>query len=89
MEQILSRSVLEVVLFALLAFRLVLVIPNLARWLSVPTPLMVLAGILWLMAVVPVLEMLPKLLVVALILSCLAGCWLGILAVEPSGSATE
>ena len=78
MEQILSRSVLEVVLFALLAFRLVLVIPNLARWLSVPTPLMALGGILWLMAVVPVLEMLPRLLVVVLILSCLAGCWLDI-----------
>ena len=63
-------------LFALLVFRLVLVIPNLARWLNVPMPLMALVGILWLMAVVPVLETLPRLLVVALILSCLAACWL-------------
>ena len=84
MEQILSRSVLEVVLFVLLAFRLVLVIPNLARWLNVPMLLMALGGILWLMAVVPVLGILPKLLVVALILSCLAACWLDIRSARDS-----
>ena len=78
MEQILSKSALEAVLFVLLAFRLGLVIPNLARWLNAPMLLMALGGILWLMAVAPVLEMLPKLLVVALILSCLAACWLDI-----------
>ena len=73
-----SKSVLEAVLFVLLAFRLGLVIPNLARWLNAPMLPMALVGILWLMVVAPVLETLPKLLVVALILSCLAACWLDI-----------
>ena len=78
MEQILSKSGLEAVLFVLLAFRLGLVIPNLARWLNAPMLPMALVGILWLMVVAPVLGMLPKLLVAALILSCLAACWLDI-----------
>ena len=75
MEQILSKSVLEAVLFVLLAFRLGLVIPNLARWLNAPMLPMALVGILWLMVVAPALEMLPKPLVVVLILLCLAACW--------------